>query len=441
MMQQRLDALASAAFGALQAGEDATVSFAGEQTDFARLNAGGVRQAGSVDQSDVTVRLLQGRRHASRTLTLAGEGDEARVAAAVADLRQLLPLVPEDPHLSVHAEPVQQTSVLGTEPDGAEAVTAVLDMAAEGGHRPDLVGIWGSGRIGRGFASSWGQRSWFERGTWSLDFCLVHAGDKAVKRTVSGLDWAPQRVRHALDTARQELVALGRPVKTIAPGEYRAWLAPAAVDEVWSLLRREFGERGRRTRTASILPAVEGSQCFSPLVSARESVATGVAPGFSGDGWPRPDAVELIRKGEVVGSLVSSRSAQEYGLPCNGAATWESAEALELDPGTLAEADVLSTLGTGLRISDLWYLNYSDRQKCRVTGMTRFATFWVEDGEIAAPLQVMRFDDSAIRLFGDGLVALGAESELGMSTSTYFRRATGSTRVPGALVDGFRFTL
>ena len=441
MMQQRLDALASAAFGALQAGEDATVSFAGEQTDFARLNAGGVRQAGSVDQSDVTVRLLQGRRHASRTLTLAGEGDEARVAAAVADLRQLLPLVPEDPHLSVHAEPVQQTSVLGTEPDGAEAVTAVLDMAAEGGNRPDLVGIWGSGRIGRGFASSWGQRSWFERGTWSLDFCLVHAGDKAVKRTVSGLDWAPQRVRHALDTARQELVALGRPVKTIAPGEYRAWLAPAAVDEVWSLLRREFGERGRRTRTASILPAVEGSQCFSPLVSARESVATGVAPGFSGDGWPRPDAVELIRKGEVVGSLVSSRSAQEYGLPCNGAATWESAEALELDPGTLAEADVLSTLGTGLRISDLWYLNYSDRQKCRVTGMTRFATFWVEDGEIAAPLQVMRFDDSAIRLFGDGLVALGAESELGMSTSTYFRRATGSTRVPGALVDGFRFTL
>ena len=441
MMQQRLDALAHAAFGALQAGEDATVSFAGEQTDFARLNAGGVRQAGSVDQSDVTVRVLQGRRHASRTLTLAGEGDEARVAAAVADLRQLLPLVPEDPHLSVHAEPVQQTSILGTEPDGAEAVTAVLDMAAEGGDRPDLVGIWGSGRIGRGFASSWGQRSWFERGTWSLDFCLVHAGDKAVKRTVSGLDWAPQRVRNALDTARQELVALGRPVKTIAPGEYRAWLAPAAVDEVWSLLRREFGERGRRTRTASILPAVDGSQRFSPLVSARESVATGVAPGFSGDGWPRPDAVELIRNGEVVGSLVSSRSAQEYGLPCNGAATWESAEALELDPGTLAEADVLSTLGTGLRISDLWYLNYSDRQKCRVTGMTRFATFWVEDGEIVAPLQVMRFDDSAIRLFGDGLVALGAESELGMSTSTYFRRATGSTRVPGALVDGFRFTL
>ena len=435
MMQQRLDALASAAFGVLQAGEDATVSFAGEQTDFARLNAGGVRQAGSVDQSDVTVRLLQGRRHASRTLTLAGVGDEARVAAAVADLRQLLPLVPEDPHLRSMRNPRRPRSwgrsrwrrpwprCWTWQPRGQPARPRDSTVGSDAGlRRPGASAPGSSG----------------ERGRWILP---RPCGDKAVKRTVSGLDWAPQRVRHALDTARHELVALGRPVKTIAPGEYRAWLAPAAVDEVWSLLRREFGERGRRTRTASILPAVEGSQCFSPLVSARESVATGVAPGFSGDGWPRPDAVELIRKGEVVGSLVSSRSAQEYGLPCNGAATWESAEALELDPGTLAEADVLSTLGTGLRISDLWYLNYSDRQKCRVTGMTRFATFWVEDGEIAAPLQVMRFDDSAIRLFGDGLVALGAESELGMSTSTYFRRATGSTRVPGALVDGFRFTL
>lgn len=440
-MQQQLDDLAQAAFGALHNGEDGTVSYSGEVTDFARLNRGGVRQAGTVDQAEVSVRILRGRRHASRTLTLAGEGDAARVAAAVSELRDLLALVPEDPHLSVHAEPVQQTSILGEAPDGPGAVAAVLDMAARGGAPPDLVGIWGSGRMGRGFASSWGQRSWFERGTWSLDFCLVHAGDKAVKRSVSGLSWDPSRVRGAMDTARQELVALGRPVKTIAPGAYRAWLAPAAVDEVWSLLRREFGERARQTKTTPLMPALDGTQRFSALVTARESVGTGVAPGFSGDGWPRPGAIDLVGQGEIVGSLVSSRSAEEYGVPCNGAGPWEAAEALSLEPGTLAEADVLPTLGTGLRISDLWYLNYSDRQACRVTGMTRFATFWVEDGEIVAPLQVMRFDDSAIRLFGDGLLALGAEAALGMSTGTYFRRATGSTQVPGALVDGLKLTL
>lgn len=440
-MQQQLLDLADAAFGALRGGEHATLSYSGEVTDFARLNGGRVRQAGTVHQAEVAVRILRGRRHASRTLTLRGAGDAARLTAAAVELRAMLELVPEDPHLSVHTEPVQQRSVLGVAPDGPLAVAEVLDMAAGGGPPPDLVGIWGSGRMARGFASSWGQRSWFERGTWSLDFCLVHAGDKAVKRSVSGLAWEPARVRSALDTARQELVALGRPVKTIAPGAYRAWLAPAAVDEVWGLLRREFGERARQTRTSPIMPAVEGTQRFSPLVTAREAVAAGVAPGFSGDGWPRPDAVDLVRAGQVVGSLVSSRSAEEYGVPCNGAGAWESAEALSLAPGSLADAEVLPTLGTGLRLSDLWYLNYSDRQACRVTGMTRFASFWVEDGQIVAPLQVMRFDDSAIRLFGDGLLALGAQAPLSMSTSTYFQRATGSTQVPGALVDGLRLTL
>jgi predicted Zn-dependent protease len=42
----------------------------------------------------------------------------------------------------------------------------------------------------------------------------------------------------------------------------------------------------------------------------------------------------------------------------------------------------LKTLGTGVYISDLHYLNYSDRQACRMTGMTRFACLWVEDGEL-----------------------------------------------------------
>lgn len=42
--------------------------------------------------------------------------------------------------------------------------------------------------------------------------------------------------------------------------------------------------------------------------------------------------------------------------------------------------------------TQLWYLNFSDRPGGRITGMTRFASFWVEDGRIVAPLNVMRFD-------------------------------------------------
>jgi predicted Zn-dependent protease len=92
-------------------------------------------------------------------------------------------------------------------------------------------------------------------------------------------------------------------------------------------------------------------------------------------------------------------------------------------------------------ISNLWYLNYSDRAACRLTGMTRFATFWVEKGDICAPLNVMRFDESVYRMLGDQLIDLTSEREWILDAGSYARRSTDSGRLPGALVEGFTFTL
>ena len=77
-----------------------------------------------------------------------------------------------------------------------------------------------------------------------------------------------------------------------------------------------------------------------------------------------------------------------------------------MSPGTLAAQEALKLLDTGIYISDLWYLNFSDPQVCRMTGMTRFASFWVEDGQLVAPLSVMRFDDSIYEILGSKLVGL-----------------------------------
>ena len=74
--------------------------------------------------------------------------------------------------------------------------------------------------------------------------------------------------------------------------------------------------------------------------------------------------------------------------------------------------------------------------------MTRFATFWVEDGEIAAPLDVMRFDETVYRMLGENLVGLTAERELVLDPGSYLERATTTSgRFPGALVEDFNFTL
>ena len=102
---------------------------------------------------------------------------------------------------------------------------------------------------------------------------------------------------------------------------------------------------------------------------------------------------------------------------------------------------VLEKLDTGVHVGNLWYLNYSDRGGCRITGMTRFATFWVENGDVVGPLNVMRFDDTIYRILGSNLEALTTQRDFLLSASSYFHRSTQSARLPGALIRNFRFTL
>jgi predicted Zn-dependent protease len=56
-------------------------------------------------------------------------------------------------------------------------------------------------------------------------------------------------------------------------------------------------------------------------------------------------------------------------------------------------------LDTGLYVSNLQYLNWSDRQTDIITGMTRYAYFWVEKAELVAPIDNMPFDESLYRFW------------------------------------------
>jgi predicted Zn-dependent protease len=186
---------------------------------------------------------------------------------------------------------------------------------------------------------------------------------------------------------------------------------------------------------------MEGGRNLSPQVTLTESVKDGIAPPFQSEGFVRPPVVTLIRNGELKDPLVSPRSAREYGLQGNGAYAAESPDALEFDGGGLEDRDVLAQLGDGLYVSNFWYLNFSDRPAGRITGMTRFATFWVQGGTIAAPVSPMRFDDAIYNMLGDRLVELTKGRELLPDASTYGERQTASMHLPGALLSGLRFTL
>jgi len=423
----------------LASSETLLCNVSAERSDFIRFNKALVRQAGSVAQCYLTLRLLSNRRQASATLALAASDDDlAHAREALASLRTTLRELPEDPWLLINENPQSGDA----ERRGKLAPSAqVVEEAIGTAHGRDLVGFYAGGTIYRGFANSLGQRNWHEIDTFNFDWSFYRHGDQAVKTSYAGFDWDAAALAGKMAQAGERLELLALPRRTIEPGEYRAYLAPAALNDIVGLLGwGGFSARARQTKQSPLLRMQEGAT-LSPRITFTENIAEGIAPAFQGEGFMKPPRVVLIDRGELGEPLVSPRSAKEYGLATNGAGGGEAADSLDVAAGTLGEAEVLSALDTGLYISNLWYLNFSDRPAGRITGMTRFATFWVERGRIVAPVTPMRFDESIYRLLGDALVGLTRERELVPDPSTYGERQTSSARLPGALVSRLRFTL
>jgi predicted Zn-dependent protease len=433
--------LAGYASGLLSGAEVLLANFEGETSDFVRFNHARVRQPMTVRQAYLTLQLIDGRRHDRTTLAVTGIAEEDRpaVRAAIEAMRADLPALPEDPYLLYCTEAgTSENARSGRMPSPEEAIETITASGAG----LDLVGILASGPVCCGFASSLGTRHWHEVQSFLLDWSVYSSGDKAVKASFAGQHWDRAAAARRIDATRAQLPYLARSPRTIEPGAYRACLSPAAVDELlWMLNWGGVSAKEQRTRQSTIQQLVDGEVALSPLVTLREHIAGGLAPAFDEAGFSRPASVELIREGRHAGSLVSPRTAQEYGIASNGAGEDEAMQAMELAPGRLPRAEALRALDTGVYVGNFHYLNWSDRSAARVTGMTRFATYWVERGEIVAPLSVMRFDDSLYRMLGSELEALDDETDWILNSGTYGGRSVETSRVPGALLRQLRLTL
>jgi predicted Zn-dependent protease len=423
------------------AGEVIASGFAAESSDFIRFNRSAVRQATSVRQIRWTLTLIHDGRRVDAAATLSGApaADREQLKRLLGELRAGIADAPADPYLLYPETPVDsERESTGEIPDAA----AVIDAALAAGRGLDLVGLYAGGPILEGFANSLGQRNWQRADNFNFEWCLYHDRDKAVKTSYSGARWEKDAFEAKMRFAREQLALLGRPARSLEPGSYRAYLAPAAMEDVLGMLCwGGFGLKSQRTKHSPLMRLADGTASLDARVSVAENTAGGLAAGFQRDGFVRPARVELIREGRLCDPLASPRSAREYGVATNGANAEEVPESLDFAPGELPRAEALQALDRGIYLGNLWYLNFSDRSACRMTGMTRFASFWVEGGEIRAPLDVMRFDDTAYRILGSELEALTRERDLVLQGGTYGARNTASMRLPGALVRDFTLVL
>lgn len=426
-------------FSLLSGDEVLLLNFEGEQSNFVRLNKNQIRQAGNVAQQELVMTLICSQRQAEASIDLSVDLDaDIKLAGEIlVQLRELLPFLPEDPYLNYATEIHNTNHVAENElPSADVALQEIIDIASG----LDLVGLWASGEISHGFANSLGQFNWHVNYNFNFDWSIYSNKDKAIKQNYAGFQWNSDYLREKIEYARQTLPLLAAPPRTISPGHYRVFITPSAMQELTNLLNwGGFGLKSHRTAQTPFLKMIEEGKTLNQNVSFIENHHAGLTPPFTDTGFIKPDQVTLIDNGAYKDCLANSRSAKEYNSTVN--CSIEHPQSLEISGGDLHQDHILSELDTGIFISNLWYTNYSDRNNCRITGMTRFASLWVESGIPVAPLNVMRFDESVYHIFGDKLISLTQEHEHIFDSSSYGKRSQSSSRFPGALVDDFRLTL
>jgi len=437
--------LSLALFAELAPSEALNLRLDGEDQTYVRFNRAQVRQSTAVVQRRLALSFQSEGRRLSLSIDLSGNlAEDLAVSHTLLErARAEVKVLPEDPF----AVPLENHGSSDTRhdadyPDAAQWIAQIADAASG----LDFAGLLASGPQVRAVRNSAGTAHWFATDSFFVDYSLFtinQAGEnKAIKGLHAGSHWQSEAFAQAIAADKAQLDLLKQPARSLSPGEYRVYLAPPAVEKIihmysWGAVSYGAWKKG----SSALQKLIEGEAAFSPLFSLKENFQLGLAPPFNGLGELGQSELAVIAQGRLENLLVSSRSAKEYAVPGNGADSGEGLRSPEVLGGELAEAEALAALGSGIYVGNLHYLNWSDPQNARLTGMTRYACFWVENGQILASIRDLRFDESLYRIFGAQLEALTRETHLFPSTDTYHRRVLGGCRVPGALLSTFRFTL
>ncbi|MEM8717667.1 MAG: metallopeptidase TldD-related protein, partial [Cyanobacteria bacterium P01_G01_bin.4] len=406
------------AISALQADEQLSLQLSGEASHFMRLNNGKVRQTGTVTDGSVALQLMHCDRTASATFPFTGDLDIDRAEALenLEYLRQELPQLPEDPYIVLPENTGSSREAFTGQLLAPEQVAEAILPFVQG---IDFTGIYASGAVVRATGNSAGQRHWFATETFNLDYSAIAPSEKAVKSTLAGQVWNQEQFEEQIRRSRTQLEVMDRQSHLVNPGQYRTYFAPAATAELVGMLSWGAVSEASMRQGSSALAKLREGKSLSSKFTLVEDFRQGTVPRFNQLGEVTAEEVPIIVDGELKNTLVSTRTAKEYGVEGNAAGGGEGMRAPRVATGSLAQNDVLKAIDRGLYLSNLHYLNWSDRTGGRVTGMTRYACFWVEDGEIQAPIQDLIFDDSLYAFWGENLVDLTTVAEFVPEVGTY----------------------
>ncbi len=432
-------------FSNLKGEEEVSLSLDAEESEFVRFNKSKVRQTTSVEQAQALLLVQTKSKLAKMSFPLTGNLDEDRKKCLfyLGKARQEMEMLPDSPYPVLIGE--SGTSVNDEKAETPSAAFMIDKVTQTVSPADDFVGYLASGPLIKAIANSKGTAHWHSSDIYFVDYSLYSgkAGEaKAVTASVAGRSWDEQSWQTSLSQSRTFLHQLQKPAKDIARGEYNVYLAPAAVLELKNLASwGGFSQSAYKQGLCGLRLLADGERKLSDKLSIVENFELGVQPRFNSLGELSPVKIPLIENGVMKNLMTSSKTASEFKLQSNGADTREVPMTMEIKPGNLKREDIFKTLGTGLYVSNLHYVNWSDQKSARLTGMTRFACFWVENGDIISPIQDMRFDVSLYDIWGANLLDLTEFQDVAVNISTYSSREFGGSKLPGMLIRDFKFTL
>ncbi len=439
-MQDYFKKISDLLFNALERSEILILNFDAEETDFVRYNKSKIRQAGRVNQVSVDINLIKKGKTLRSSLRLSTEYDKDKtlLVRTLFFLRREVNELPKDPYL-IYEKNINSSNLIDDQGLNAQDMSSrILDISSN----HDMVGILSSGKIIKGFANSLGQFNWHESESFNFDWSLYDDNGKAIKQNYADRKWNQDTFTRLYAESAQQLSVISNEEQKVKPGSYRVYLSPSALNEIIDMMSwGGFSYKANKIGSSPLHLMAKGDREFDRSVSFSEDLSNGISPKFHSDGFIKPDNTELIAEGKYQKSLVSPRSALEYSVKHNAAEDYESPVSIKLETGQINSKKILENLGTGIYLNNLWYLNFSDRNNARVTGLTRFGCFYVKEGELIGPINTMRFDETMYNIFGTKLAGLTNEQQLLMDTSTYEQRSVHSSTIPGAVVEDFRLTL
>lgn len=420
---------------ALSKADETTAQLSGGLTGNVRFARNDVSTSGIVDDTQLAVQVVYGKKVGIATINQFDNDSLQRVVQRASDLAKLAPDNPEFvPAVGKQTYKPTDTFSAATAALTAEARARIAEASIKPCRDRKLIaaGFLEDGQTFFAHANSNGNFG-YQRSTRADYTCTVRTEDGR------GSGWVGSNVKNVndLDTANDIQIAMRKAsastdAKALEPGKYTVILEPAAAAGLVSFMMNFFDARSADEGRSFLSKQGGGNKIGEQIMDPRVNIYTdpwnptvSTLP-WDGDGLPR-QRTKIIDKGKVANLEYSRFWARKQGKP--ETAGWGNTI---MDGGTKSTAQLIAGTERGILVTRTWYIRMVDPQTVLLTGLTRDGTFYIENGQLKYPIKNFRFNESPV-------IMLNNIDELGRPVRVKADEG-GSMLLPAMKLRDFTFT-